>query len=88
MLPHRRRSAESPRNTDDDELGAELTASYWAAYDERIAGGLVPMGRWGTAEDVGRAVAAIASGGLPYSTGSVIDVDGGLGLISWFDPPA
>src|SRR5262249_42875794 len=51
-----------------------------AAYDERIAAGLVPMGRWGRPEDVGRAVALIAAGDLPYSTGAVIGVDGGLGL--------
>ena len=57
-----------------------MTRAVRAAYDERIAGGLVPMGRWGTAEDVGRAVALIAAGGLAYSTGAVIDVDGGLGL--------
>jgi NAD(P)-dependent dehydrogenase (short-subunit alcohol dehydrogenase family) len=61
-------------------IDTDMTRAVRAAYDERIAGGLVPMGRWGTAEDVGRAVAAIAAGNLPYSTGAVIDVDGGLGL--------
>jgi 3-oxoacyl-[acyl-carrier protein] reductase len=61
-------------------IDTDMTRAVRASYDERMAGGLVPMGRWGTAEDVGRAVAAIASGGLPYSTGAVIDVDGGLGL--------
>ncbi len=38
------------------------------------------MPRWGTPEDVGRAVAALASGALPYSTGTVLDVDGGMHL--------
>jgi 3-oxoacyl-[acyl-carrier protein] reductase len=61
-------------------IETDMTRTVRASYDERIARGLVPMGRWGTAADVGRAVAAIASGGLPYSTGAVIDVDGGLGL--------
>ncbi len=61
-------------------IDTDMTRAVRAAYDDRIAGGLVPMGRWGTAQDVGRAVAAIASGALPYSTGAVIDVDGGLGL--------
>jgi 3-oxoacyl-[acyl-carrier protein] reductase len=61
-------------------IDTDMTRAVRAAYDERIEGGLVPMGRWGSAEDVGRAVAAIASGGFPYSTGAVIDVDGGLGL--------
>ncbi len=36
--------------------------------------------RWGTPEDVGRAVGAIASGAFPYSTGAVFEVDGGLSL--------
>jgi NAD(P)-dependent dehydrogenase (short-subunit alcohol dehydrogenase family) len=61
-------------------IDTDMTRAVRAAYDQRIAGGLIPMARWGTAEDVGRAVAAIAAGALPYSTGAVIDVDGGLGL--------
>jgi hypothetical protein len=40
-----------------------------------IADGLTPIKRWGNWEDVGRAVAAIASGSLPFSTGEVINVD-------------
>ena len=36
--------------------------------------------RWGEPEDVGRAVAVLARGELPYSTGQVLMVDGGLGL--------
>ena len=40
----------------------------------------MPLGRWGTPEDVGRAVAMIADGALPYSSGAVIDVDGGIGM--------
>lgn len=61
-------------------IETDMTRAVRAAYDERIAAGLVPMGRWGTPEDVGRAVAMIAAGALGYSTGSVIDVDGGLGM--------
>jgi 3-oxoacyl-[acyl-carrier protein] reductase len=61
-------------------IETDMTRPVHAAYDERIGGGLVPMGRWGTAEDVGRVVAAIAADSLPYSTGAVIDVDGGLAL--------
>jgi NAD(P)-dependent dehydrogenase (short-subunit alcohol dehydrogenase family) len=61
-------------------IDTDMTRSVRAAYDERIAAGLVPMGRWGNAEDVGRAVAQIAAGAFPYSTGAVIDVDGGLGM--------
>jgi len=36
--------------------------------------------RWGTPEDVGKAVAALAQGALPFSTGDVINVDGGFHL--------
>jgi 3-oxoacyl-[acyl-carrier protein] reductase len=57
-----------------------MTAGVKEAYDRRIAAGLVPEGRWGQPDDVGRAVAALARGDLPYATGSVIVVDGGLSL--------
>ncbi len=61
-------------------IDTDMTRAERATYDERIAGGLIPMARWGTPEDVGRAVASIAACSFPYSTGAVIDVDGGLGL--------
>jgi NAD(P)-dependent dehydrogenase (short-subunit alcohol dehydrogenase family) len=61
-------------------IDTDMTRAVRDAYSVRIAGGLVPIGRWGTAEDIGRAVALVADGGLRYSTGTVIDVDGGLGL--------
>ena len=50
------------------------------SLDRLIDDGLTPIKRWGTPEDVGRAVAAIASGSLPFSTGEVINVDGGFHL--------
>lgn len=49
-------------------------------YDRLIAEGLLAQRRWGTPDDVGRAVAAIARGYLSYSTGQVIEVGGGFGL--------
>jgi len=49
-------------------------------YDRRFADGLVPEGRWGQPDDIGRAVAALVGGDLPYATGSVIHLDGGLSL--------
>ena len=61
-------------------IETDMTRPVRTAYDERIAGGLVPLGRWGTPDDVGRAVAAIAAGAFPYSTGTVFEVDGGLSL--------
>ncbi len=61
-------------------IATDMTGLVKAAYDQRIADGLSPIRRWGTPEDVGRTVAAIASGALPFSTGEVIHVDGGLHL--------
>lgn len=57
-----------------------LTEGVAAKYDQRIADGLVPMGRWGYAEDVARAVAALSSGQLAFATGSVVNVDGALSI--------
>jgi NAD(P)-dependent dehydrogenase (short-subunit alcohol dehydrogenase family) len=57
-----------------------MTAGVKEKYDRLIADGLVPQGRWGTAEDVGRAVAALVEGRVPFSTGDVVNVDGGLHL--------
>ncbi len=61
-------------------IETDMTRGVRASYDERIAAGLVPMNRWGTPEDVGHAVAAIADGSFRYATGAVLDLDGGLGL--------
>jgi 3-oxoacyl-[acyl-carrier protein] reductase len=61
-------------------VATDMTAAVRDSYDERIATGLVPERRWGTPADVGRVVAALVSGELPYSTGSVINVDGGLSI--------
>jgi 3-oxoacyl-[acyl-carrier protein] reductase len=61
-------------------IATDMTGPIQAQYDRRIADGLTPIRRWGTPEDVGRAVAAIAAGALPFSTGEVIHVDGGLHL--------
>lgn len=61
-------------------IATDMTAGVKEIYDRRIADGLIPEGRWGTAEDVGRAVAALVRGDLPYATGSIIHVDGGLSI--------
>ena len=57
-----------------------MTSPAKAKYDAFIVEGGVPLGRWGTPEDVGRAVAALAEGRLPFATGEVINVGGGLHL--------
>jgi NAD(P)-dependent dehydrogenase (short-subunit alcohol dehydrogenase family) len=61
-------------------IATDMTAAVKEAYDRRIAAGLIPDARWGTPEDVGRAVAALLRGDVPYATGSVIHIDGGLSI--------
>ena len=61
-------------------MATDMTAAVKDKYDKMIADGLIPQGRWGTAEDVGRAVSALLKGSLPFSTGEVINIDGGLHL--------
>jgi NAD(P)-dependent dehydrogenase (short-subunit alcohol dehydrogenase family) len=61
-------------------VATDMTAPAREAYDRRIADGLVPERRWGRPEDVGRVVAALLRGDLPYATGAVIPVDGGLSI--------
>ncbi len=60
----------------------DMIAAVESVYEERIAGGLLPQGRMGEADDVARAVRAIADGLLDYSTGQVLNVDGGFHLRS------
>jgi NAD(P)-dependent dehydrogenase (short-subunit alcohol dehydrogenase family) len=55
-----------------------MTAPVAPRYDAMIADGRVPALRWGEPEDVGRTVAALASGALPFATGEAVHVDGGL----------
>ena len=56
----------------------DMTAGVRLKYDELIRGGLTPIARWGSPDDVGKAVLAIAMDLLPFSTGEVINVDGGF----------
>lgn len=58
----------------------DLTSKVKEKYDRLIADGVTPIKRWGQPEDVGRAVVAIAQDLLPFSTGEVINVDGGFHL--------
>ncbi len=59
-------------------IRTDMTAPVGDAYDREIAGGLAPIARWGEGEDIGRAVAALASGAFPFTTGEAVHVDGGL----------
>ncbi|MCG3158617.1 MAG: 3-oxoacyl-[acyl-carrier-protein] reductase FabG [bacterium] len=59
-------------------IATDMTSAVKDKYDRLIEGGLIPLKRWGLPEDVAQAVVAIAEGFLPYSTGEVINVDGGF----------
>jgi 3-oxoacyl-[acyl-carrier protein] reductase len=59
-------------------IRTDMTGPVKEQYDKLIEGGLTPIRRWGTPEDVGKAVAALAQDLLPFSTGEVINVDGGF----------
>jgi len=61
-------------------ISTDMTAGVRQMYDQRIADGLVPEQRWGRPDDVGRVVAALVRGDIPYATGSVIHIDGGLSV--------
>ena len=58
----------------------DMTADATADKDERIARGDVPIPRWGEPEDIGRAAAVLATGAIPYATGSALFVDGGFNV--------
>ncbi len=59
-------------------IETDMTTAVKGKYDALIAGGLTPIQRWGTPEDVAKAVGAIAEGRFDFSTGMVLDVDGGF----------
>ena len=61
-------------------VATDMTRPVQAKYDALIAGGLTPLARWGTPADVGRAVVALARGDFAFSTGEVLNVDGGFHL--------
>ncbi len=61
-------------------MATDMTAGVKGKYDALIESGLVPQKRWGTPDDLGRAVSSILAGFFPFSTGDVINIDGGFHL--------
>ncbi|MGA2624752.1 MAG: 3-ketoacyl-ACP reductase [Bacteroidota bacterium] len=61
-------------------IATDMTRGVKDSYDKLIEQGLTPIKRWGTPEDVAKAVGAVASGALDFSTGEVLNVDGGFHL--------
>lgn len=59
-------------------IATDMTSGVTEKYDKLILeDGITPIRRWGKPEDIGRAVRAVAEDYLPFSTGEVINVDGG-----------
>jgi NAD(P)-dependent dehydrogenase (short-subunit alcohol dehydrogenase family) len=61
-------------------MATDMTAGVKDKYDKLLAEGLVPQMRWGNPTDVGLATRAILEGRFPFSTGDVINLDGGFHL--------
>ena len=59
-------------------IRTDMTRGVAAKYSELIEDGLTVQKRWGTPEDVGAAVGTLVRGDVPYATGQVLCVDGGL----------
>jgi NAD(P)-dependent dehydrogenase (short-subunit alcohol dehydrogenase family) len=61
-------------------IATDMTSVVKDKYDKLIAEGLTPIKRWGQPKDIADAVGVIALGKLDFSTGEVINVDGGFHL--------
>jgi NAD(P)-dependent dehydrogenase (short-subunit alcohol dehydrogenase family) len=59
-------------------IDTEMTAPSRARYDVQMEQGLTAIKRWGTPKEVATTVRTLATGGLPYSVGQAIRIDGGL----------
>ena len=59
-------------------INTDMTSVVKEKYDALISNGLTPIKRWGQPEDVANAVSVVCSGMLNFSTGEVINVDGGF----------
>lgn len=61
-------------------IDTPLTKPRYDMYDKLINEGVTPIKRWGTPIDIAKPVVAIVSGLIPFSTGTVLDIDGGFHL--------
>lgn len=59
-------------------IKTDMTSAVTEKYDRLFEQGLTIQKRWGLPEDIGKVAAAMATGMLPYSTGQVVLVDGGM----------
>jgi len=56
----------------------DMTSEVKEKYDRLFQQGLAIQQRWGTPSDIGKVAATMALGNMPYSTGQVVMVDGGM----------
>ncbi len=61
-------------------IDTPLTKPRYEMYDKLINEGVAPIKRWGTPIDIAKPVVAIVSCLIPFSTGTVLDIDGGFHL--------
>jgi NAD(P)-dependent dehydrogenase (short-subunit alcohol dehydrogenase family) len=61
-------------------IDTPLTRPIAHKYNDLIKEGLTPIKRWGKPIDIAKPVVAIVQGLLPFSTGAVLDIDGGFHL--------
>lgn len=61
-------------------IRTDMTSGVQEKYDRLFQSGLAIQQRWGLPEDVGKVAASMASGSMPYSTGQVVRVDGGMSI--------
>ena len=61
-------------------IRTDMTSGVEKKYDQLFQNGLAIQQRWGTPEDVGKVAATMATGSLPYSTGQLVLVDGGMSI--------
>ena len=61
-------------------MATDMTSGVKEKYDKLLADGIVPQKRWGEPSDVGLAVESILAGHFPFSTGDVVNIDGGFHL--------
>ncbi len=59
-------------------IRTDMTAGVAPKYDALIASGVVPAKRWGEGADVAAAISALARADIAFSTGTIVNVDGGL----------
>lgn len=60
-------------------IETDMTAEFQEKYRKRL-NDLIPLGRFGTPEEVARAVLFLVGEESGYITGEVIQIDGGLGI--------